>query len=104
MLAQALEAEVEAYLQAAREKRDEQGRASVVRNGYPRSRRVVCGAGSIEVKAPRLNDKRVDEHTGERMRFRSAILPPYVRRSPKVSEFCRCCTSTDSPAGTSCRP
>jgi putative transposase len=87
MLAQALQAEVDAYLKAAAEgERDERGRASVVRNGYAKSREVVCGAGAIEVRAPRVNDKRVDETTGERKRFRSAILPPYMRRSPKISE------------------
>jgi putative transposase len=86
MLAQALEAEVEAYLRAARSERDEQGRALVVRNGYARSRQVLCGVGNIEVRAPRVNDKRVDELTGERERFKSTILPPYMRRSAKVSE------------------
>jgi putative transposase len=86
MLAQALEAEVEAYLEAGRAERDERGRALVVRNGHAKSREIVCGAGAIEVRAPRVNDKRVDEHTGERRRFKSSILPPYVRRSPKVSE------------------
>jgi transposase-like protein len=86
MLAQALEAEVEAYLKAAEGERDECGRALVVKNGYARSRKIVCGAGTIEVRAPRVNDKRADEASGERKRFRSAILPPYVRRSPKVCE------------------
>jgi transposase-like protein len=86
MLAHALQAEVDAYLKAAEGERDEQGRAMVVRNGYARSREVLCGAGTIEVRAPRINDKRVDEPTGERKRFRSAILPPYMRRSPKISE------------------
>jgi transposase-like protein len=87
MLASALEAEVDAYLQAAKEERDENGRALVVRNGYARSRQVVCGAGSIEVRAPRVNDRRLEETTGQRMRFRSQILPPYMRRSPKVTEI-----------------
>ena len=86
MLAHALQVEVEAYLKAAEGERDERGRAMVVRNGYARSRQVLCGAGMIEVRAPRVNDKRVDEPTGERKRFRSAILPPYMRRSPKISE------------------
>jgi transposase-like protein len=57
----------------------------VVRNGHAREREVVCGAGSLEVKAPRVNDKRVDEN-GNRQRVASAILPPYMRKSPKVSE------------------
>lgn len=86
MLAQALQAEVQAYLQAAQGERDEHGRALVVRNGYAKSRGVVCGAGTLKVRAPRIDDKRVDGTTGERKRFRSAILPPYMRRSPKVSE------------------
>ena len=86
MLAHALQAEVEAYLEAAQGERDECGRALVVKNGYARSRQVVCGAGAIEVRAPRVNDRRVGEASGERKRFKSAILPPYVRRSPKVSE------------------
>jgi len=86
MLAQALEAEVVAYLHAAQGERDERGHALVVRNGHARSREVVCGAGTVEVRAPRVNDRRVDETTGERKRFQSAILPPYMRRSPKVTE------------------
>jgi len=88
MLAHALQAEVDAYLRAAAEgERDEHtGHALVVRNGYHHSREIVCGAGTIEVRAPRVNDKRVDEATGQRKRFKSAILPPYMRRSPKVTE------------------
>ena len=86
LLAQALEAEVEAYLEAANGARDEHGRALVVRNGRAESRQVLCGAGTIEVRAPRVNDRRVDEQSGQRMRFRSVILPPYMRRSPKVTE------------------
>ena len=85
MLAQALEAEVEAYLDAAKDQRDEHGRALVVRNGRAREREILCGAGALKVRAPRVNDRRVNEH-GERRRFRSSILPPYMRRSPKVSE------------------
>jgi putative transposase len=85
MLAEALEAEVEDYLQEAEGERDGHGHALVVRNGYARGREVLCGAGSVEVRAPRVNDKRVDED-GKRRRFKSVILPPYMRRSPKVME------------------
>lgn len=85
MLAEALEAEVQDYLQAAKGERDGHGRALVVRNGYAREREVLCGAGAVEVRAPRVNDKRVKED-GERRRFKSVILPPYMRRSPKVTE------------------
>ena len=85
MLVEALEAEVAEYLERHREARDEGGYALVVRNGKARARQVTVGSGTIEVEAPRVNDKRVDEN-GDRERFTSEILPPYMRRSPKVSE------------------
>ncbi len=86
MLAIALEAEVDAYLKRHRDARDDAGHALVVRNGHARPRSVVAGAGAIGVSAPRVDDRRVDETSGERHRFASTILPPYVRRSPKVAE------------------
>jgi putative transposase len=85
MLAQALEAEVQDYLQAAKGERDGHGHALVVRNGYATEREVLLGAGSVEVRAPRVNDRRVDDD-GNRRRFKSVILPPYMRRSPKLTE------------------
>ncbi len=86
MLAQALEAEVRDYLDAARGERDEQGHALVVRNGHANEREVIVGAASVKLKTPRINDKRVDED-GNRRRFKkSVIVPPYMRKSPKVTE------------------
>ena len=85
MLIEALEAEVEEYVEAARSERDERGHALVARNGRAREREVVLGAGALKVRAPRVNDRRMDED-GHRRRFCSSILPPYMRRSPKVSE------------------
>jgi hypothetical protein len=49
----------------------------VVRNGKARPRQVTVGSGTIEIQAPRVNDRRVDEE-GNRQRFTSAILPPYT--------------------------
>ncbi|MET9888114.1 IS256 family transposase [Streptomyces sp. NPDC006430] len=86
MLAAALEAEVNAYIAELADQRDESGRRLVVRNGFHQPRKMTTAAGVIEVKAPRVNDKRVDEATGERKRFSSAILPPWCRKSPKISE------------------
>lgn len=86
MLAAALEAEVDAYLTGLADERDEQGHRLVVRNGHANARSLVTGAGPVEVRAPRVDDRRVDEVTGERMRFRSSILPPWARKSPKVAE------------------
>jgi putative transposase len=86
MLAAALEAEVAAYIAAHTGESDERGRRLVVRNGHAQPRRVLTSAGAVEVVAPRVNDRRVDEETGERRRFSSAILPPWCRKSPKVNE------------------
>ncbi|WP_030689403.1 IS256 family transposase [Streptomyces sp. NRRL B-1347] len=86
MLAAALEAEVDQYIAELAGEKDESGRRLVVRNGHHRSRSVTTSAGAVEVKAPRVNDRRIDEGSGERMRFSSKILPPWCRRSPKVSE------------------
>jgi putative transposase len=86
MLAAALEAEVDAYVSGVVGEVDENGRRLVVRNGHAQPRQIVTGAGPVEVAAPRVNDRRVDETTGERHRFRSSILPPWVRKSPKVAE------------------
>jgi transposase-like protein len=80
MIAAALEAEVEAYLARHEGQRDERGHALVVRNGRARPRKVTVGSGTIEIEAPRVNDRREGE------RFTSRILPPYMRRSPKVTE------------------
>ena len=86
MLAAALEAEVDAYVSSLVDEVDEHGHRLVVRNGHAEPRSLVTGAGPIEVRAPRVDDRRVDEETGERMRFRSSILPPWARKSPKVAE------------------
>jgi putative transposase len=85
MLAVALEAEVDAYVAAFVEHRDERGHRLVVRNGRAEARTITTAAGPIEVTAPRVNDRRVDD-AGLRQRFRSSILVPWARKSPKVSE------------------
>jgi putative transposase len=85
MLAVALEIEAGAYIERYLGERDEYGRALVVRNGRARPRQVTVGSGTIEISAPRVNDRRTDAE-GNRQRFTSAILPPYMRRSPKVAE------------------
>lgn len=86
MIAAALETEVQEYVGSLIGEVGEDGKRLVVRNGRARERRVTVGSGTIPVRAPRVNDKRVDEETGERKRFSSKILPAYARRSPKVTE------------------
>ena len=86
MLAAALEAEVAAYVAEHTDQLDEHGRRLVVRNGRHQARQVLTSSGAIEVVAPRVNDKRTDEATGQRKRFSSAILAPWCRKSPKITE------------------
>jgi len=96
MLAAALEDEVAAYIAAHAGELGEDGRRLVVRNGHARPRQVTTAAGAVEVTAPRVNDKRTDPATGERARFSSAILPPWCRKSPKVTEVRRALRSVRS--------
>ncbi|MDQ2873306.1 MAG: IS256 family transposase [Actinomycetota bacterium] len=86
MLAEALQAEVDAYIAAHAAERDGNGRRVVVRNGHHQPREVLTSAGAVEVTVPRVNDKRTDPQTGERRRFSSAILPPWARKTPKITE------------------
>lgn len=86
MHAAALEVEVNQYVAELAAETEGVGRRVVVRNGYHQVRTVVTAAGPVEVKAPLVNDRWVDEATGERKRFSSRILPPWCRKSPKISE------------------
>lgn len=86
MLAEALQAEVDAYVAQFAGELDEHGRRLVVRNGHHEPREVLTSAGAVQVRAPRVNDKRIDPDTGERQRFSSAILPPWARKTPKITE------------------
>jgi putative transposase len=80
MLAIALQLEVDAYVGKCAGFRDERGHALVVRNGKARARKVTVGSGTVEVEAPRVHDRRPGE------KFTSRILPPWMRRSPKVDD------------------
>jgi putative transposase len=86
MLAVALEEEVAAYVAAHAGELDDHGHRLVRRNGHARKRVLITGAGQVPVAAPRVDDRRIDPATGTKARFRSAILPPWCRKSPKVTE------------------
>jgi len=86
MLAAALTAEVAAYVDQFSDQVDERGRRLVVRNGHHHQREVLTAAGAVSVRAPRVNDRRVDPDTDERQRFSSAILPAWARKSPQMTE------------------
>jgi putative transposase len=80
MLAVALQAEVDEYIRYHAGERDENDHALVVRNGRSRERSIQCGAGELKIRAPRIHDKRHGH------KFTSSILPPYMRKSPRLEE------------------
>lgn len=82
LLAQAVEAEVAGFLEGHAETRTEDGRQRVVRHGHLPERAIMTGIGPVAVRAPRVRDR---VGTGEaRIRFTSAMLPPYARRSKSL--------------------
>ena len=82
----AIEREVEEYIQRNSQHLDESGRRLVVRNGHHPARKIQSGNGPIEVRQPRVNDKRIDED-GNRFHFTSRILPPYLRKTKAIEEL-----------------
>lgn len=86
LLAEAVEAEVAEYIERHAALRDGCGRRQVVRNGHKDEREIQTGIGPIAVHQPRINDRRIGAD-GERMRFTSAILPPYLRKTRSIEEL-----------------
>jgi transposase-like protein len=86
MLAMAIEDEVAQYIDHHESLRDAGGRRLVVRNGHLPARAIQTGIGAVEVRQPRVNDRRIDEN-GQRIRFSSNILPPYLRRTKSIDEL-----------------
>ena len=82
LLAQAVEAEVAALLSCHADKLTDDGRQRLVRHGHLPEREIMTGIGPVAVRCPRVRD-RVGEGS-ERIRFSSAILPPYARRSKSL--------------------
>ncbi len=85
-LQQAIEDEVAQYVDAHAEHRDDGGHRLVVRNGKKPPRTILTGVGPIEVRQPRVDDRRVDEN-GVRFRFTSKILPPYLRKTKAIEDL-----------------
>jgi putative transposase len=81
LLVQALHLEVDEYVQQFSAEVDESGKRLVVRNGSGRSRTVTLSSGAVELRCPRVDDRRDGE------KFLSSILPPYLRKSPKVESL-----------------
>ncbi len=87
LLAEAVEAEVEAFLAEYGELRDAEDRQRVVRNGHLPEREIQSGVGGVKVRVPRVRDRGVAAESGESIRFRSSLVPPYLRRTKSVEEL-----------------
>lgn len=83
LLTAALEAEINLFLNHYKELTDDKGYHRIVRNGYLPEREIQTGIGQVPVRAPRIRDRQPDPKNG-RIRFTSAILPPYLRRTKSI--------------------
>ena len=84
MLATAIEAEVSEWIDSHAHLVDERGHRQVVRNGYHQERKITTGLGRLDIEQPRVHDRRPE---GEREKFTSKILPPYLRKTKSIEEL-----------------
>lgn len=87
LLAEAIQAELEELLEEYENERDGEGRQRLVRNGYLPLRKIQTGIGGIPIRIPRVRDRGSGEESEEIIRFRSSLVPPYLRRSKSVQEL-----------------
>ena len=81
LIAQAVDAELSATLAQFADYKDDAGHRYVVRNGYLPEREILTGIGPVSVRVPKVRDR-----SGARIKFTSALLPPYLRRARSVEE------------------
>ena len=79
LITKAVQAELDVFLSRYQDVVDEQGRRSVVRNGYLPERDIMTGIGPVEIKVPKTRDR-----SGQGIHFRSELLPPYIKRTMSV--------------------
>ena len=85
MLMQAIQAEVDVFVEGHADLVDDRGRKRIVRNGHAPERRIQTGIGPIEVQRPRVRDRGAGD--APPIRFTSAVLPAYLRRTKNVEEL-----------------
>jgi len=85
MLQRALEVEVDLFLEQYQHILDDNGNRQVVRNGHNISRKIITGAGQLNIRTPRIDDRVLDKH--KEKRFKSSIIPPYLRRTKNIDEL-----------------
>lgn len=86
LLTEAVEMEVESFLESKQYLIDDEGRRLVTGNGCHRPRVIATGAGPLEIRMPRVRDQVLDRIPGEE-RFTSKLIPPYLRRTRNIDEF-----------------
>ena len=85
-MTQAIEIEVSGFLTAHADLKDDPVRQRIVRHGHHRERQVQTGIGPVALRCPRVRDRGPRGEAGK-IRFTSAILPPYLGRAKSVEEF-----------------
>jgi transposase-like protein len=86
ILKEALEAEIEVFLECFKDLKTADGKQRIVPNGYLPERKIVTGIGEVEVKAPRVRD-RMHSSVSDPVRFSSSILLPYLRKTKSLEEL-----------------
>ena len=87
LITEAVQVELEELLEEYEDQRDGQGRQRLVRNGYLPRREIQTGIGGIPVRVPRIRDRGSGQESEEVIRFRSSLVPPYLRRSKSLEEL-----------------
>lgn len=82
LIAAAVEAELESMLKHHQDRRDDQGRRAVVRNGHLPERSIQTGVGAVSVQVPKVRDR-----SGSGIKFNSSLLPPYLKRAQSLDEL-----------------
>ncbi|KJS33048.1 MAG: transposase [Desulfatitalea sp. BRH_c12] len=85
LISQALEIELELYINQYKDLRDQMGLQRIVRNGYLPERQIQTGIGPVSVKAPRIRDRH--QNASKKIHFSSAILPPYLRKTRSMEQL-----------------
>ena len=79
LISKAVQAELNHFLDQYQDVVDDQGRKSVVRNGYQPERKLMTGVGPVDIQVPKTRDK-----SGQGIHFRSELLPPYIKRTKSI--------------------
>ena len=82
LIAQAVEAELEAILVTYQHEKLVDGRQAIVRNGYLPERTIQTGVGDMEIKVPKVRDR-----SKQGIKFNSSLLPPYLKRTKSMEEL-----------------